>query len=551
MAFNPVLDVNPESIRTVNPSAWPQYPYDEVPRTPEQSPVRYAIYAETDQRLPLRDGICLAYDVFRPHASGERFPALVAVSPYTRQLQRTLTPIGQNEAGLTEFWVPRGYAHVIVDVRGTNDSEGEWDMFGSEEQADVVEVIEHIASQPWCNGRVGMTGCSYFARSQNFAAAMHAPSLAATFPYDANTDLYRDAFYHGGIPSEGFQRIWASDVIYLNYWGGRRKTVRGFEQHFQTVIGGFKPFDCDYYRERSVWPRLGQIQTPSYFGCDWRFVDLHLRGAFEAFTGTGDIPKRALLGPLPQPRRPFANYHMEALRWYDAWLKDMDTRVLEGPPIRIFVQGDDCWRGETEWPLARTRWTECFLSTNDGGGVLEDTAPSDGALTYRVDPADVSWIRGEPRLIFRSAPLEQNLEVTGPVKLTLWATSAADDTDWLVWFCDEYPDGGRDLLTKGWLRASHRAVDSIRSKPWQPWHPHTEDRLQPVKADVPTEYEIEVLPTCNVFKQGHRLRLEIASCDTMHTGELWYNRCLPIPTQNTVLTGRSHPSRLLLPVIPK
>jgi predicted acyl esterase len=140
--------------------------------------------------------------------------------------------------------------------------------------------------------------------------------------------------------------------------------------------------------------------------------------------------------------------------------------------------------------------------------------------------------------------------VTGPVKLTLWATSAADDTDWLVWLCDEYPDGGRDLLTKGWLRASHRAVDSIRSKPWQPWHPHTEDRLQPVKADVPTEYEIEVLPTCNVFKQGHRLRLEIASCDTMHTGGLWYNRCLPIPTQNTVLTGRSHPSRLLLPVIP-
>jgi predicted acyl esterase len=551
MAFNPTKTVNPESIRTVNPSTWPQYPYDDVPTTPEQSPVRYSIYAETDKRLRMRDGTHLAYDVFRPHSSGEKFPALVAVSPYTRQLQHTLTPIGQNEAGLTEFWVPRGYAHVIVDVRGTNDSEGEWDMFGPEEQRDVVEMIEHIAQQPWCNGRVGMTGCSYFARSQNFAAALQPPSLKATFPYDANTDLYRDAFYHGGIPSEGFQRIWASDVIYLNYWGGRRKSVKGFDHHFQTVIGGFKPYDCEYYQERSAWPRLADIKTPSYFGCDWRFVDLHLRGTFEAFNGTPGIPKRALLGPLPQPRRPFANYHMEALRWYDAWLKDMDTRVLDGDPIQIFVQGDDRWRAEKEWPLARTKWTEYFLGGSGSEGILDDGPPADGGLTYEVRPLDLSWLRGEPRLKFRSAPVERDLEVTGPIKLTLWASTTATDTDWLVWFYDEYPDGRRDMLTKGWLRSSHRALDRARSKPWQPWHPHTEETLLPVLPNSPIEHEIEVLPTCNVFKQGHRMCLEIASSDAMHTGGLWYNRCLPMPADNTVLVGRAHPSRLLLPVIPR
>ena len=114
--------VNPESIRTVNPSTWPQYPYNQAPRTPEQSPISYSIFAETDKRLRVRDGVELAYDVFRPHAPGEKFPAVLAWSPYTRQLQSTLTPIGQNEAGLTEFWVPRGYVHVIADVRGTNDS---------------------------------------------------------------------------------------------------------------------------------------------------------------------------------------------------------------------------------------------------------------------------------------------------------------------------------------------------------------------------------------------------------------------------------------------
>lgn len=553
MAFNPVKAVNPEGIRTVNPSTWPQYPYDEAPHTPEQSLARYAIYAQTDQRIKLRDGVHLTYDLYRPHSSGEKFPALIAYSPYTRQLQTTKVPIGQNEAGLTEFWVPRGYAHVIVDVRGTNDSEGEWDMFGPIEQQDLVEVIEHMAAQPWCNGRVGMVGCSYFARAQNFAATLQPPSLKATFPYDANTDLYRDAYFHGGIPSDGFQRIWISDVIYLNYWGGRRQSVAGMEKHFQTVLGNFKPFDCEYYQERSSWPRLHEIKNPSYFGCDWRFVDLHLRGTFQAWNGTGDIPKRALLGPLPQPRRPFANYHMEALRWYDSWLKDMDTRVMDGDPIRIFVQGDDQWRGEREWPLARTQWKEYFLSAHGAGveGTIEESPGADSGLTYKVTPTDSEWLRGEPRLVFRSAPMESDLEITGPIKFTLWASVTAEDTDWLVWFCDEYPDGRRDMLTKGWLRASHRALDASRSTPHQPFHPHTEETKKAITPNQPTEYEIEVVPTCNVFKLGHRMRFEIASSDAIHNAGLWYNRAMAVPTENTVLTGRKYPSRLLLPVVPR
>ena len=141
--------------------------------------------------------------------------------------------------------------------------------------------------------------------------------------------------------------------------------------------------------------------------------------------------------------------------------------------------------------------------------------------------------------------------MTGPLKLTLWVSTTAEDTDFLVWFYDEYPDGRRDSLTKGWLRASHRAMDPARSRKWQPWHPHTEATLISVKPNTPIELEIEVLPTCNVFKQGHRMRLEIASSDSMHTGGLWYNRCLPMAAKNTILTGRAHPSRLMLPVIPR
>lgn len=165
-ASDAVGRINPNRVRTAFPSTWPQYPYDAEPKTPEQSAPVHAIQAELDVRAAMSDGVRLALDVFRPHAVGERFPALVSVSPYTRQLQQTVVPVGQNEAGITEFWVPRGYAHVVVDVRGTNDSEGSWDHWGPREQRDLREIIEWVAEQPWCDGNVGMMGCSYFGMNQ-------------------------------------------------------------------------------------------------------------------------------------------------------------------------------------------------------------------------------------------------------------------------------------------------------------------------------------------------------------------------------------------------
>ncbi len=208
---------NPYGIRTANPTVWPQYPYNETPQTPERSHARYTIQNEWNQAIAVRDGTKLLLDVYRPAMMGEQFPALVSFSPYTRQLQRDSAPIGQNEAGISEFWVPRGYAHVIVDVRGTNGSGGSWDMMGPDEQTDMADIIEWVAEQPWCNGNVGMMGCSYFAMTQNLAAEQQPPSLKAIFPYDACTDLYRDFYFNDGIPHDDFQRIWFSDITFLNF----------------------------------------------------------------------------------------------------------------------------------------------------------------------------------------------------------------------------------------------------------------------------------------------------------------------------------------------
>jgi uncharacterized protein len=546
------IQPNPDSIRTAYPQTYPQYPYNSPPSTREHSEPIYGIRAETDQMVPVRDGTRLALDVFRPSGRpGEKFPALVGFSPYTRQLQQSNVTIGQNEAGIKEFWVPRGYAHVCVDVRGSNDSEGGWDMFGPTEQADLADIIEWVGSQPWCSGKVGMIGASYYGRTQIMAAEQQPPSLKAIFAYDAATDAYRDTFFHGGIPNEGMQRTWFSAIQALNMSSGRLGNQAAMMEKFKTIVGLKNPLDCEFYQERSTWPRLDRVKIPVYFACHWGFWNLHLRGAFSGWTGIQGVPKRMLIGPEEEPRRPVAAYHLEMLRWYDHWLKGMDSGVMDDPPIHLWIRGDDTWRSENEWPLARTEWRELFLGGRSGGleGALDWAAGSSGQRSYDYVPGNDDWLWGRPRLVYRTPPLDREVEITGPVQLDLWVTSTAKDVDFFVTLNDESPDGSVQVITKGWLRASHRTVDPARSRPNQPWHPHT--RLDELTPGEPTELQIELISTCNVFKPGHRVRLEISSCDSMAENPFWYHRGLLNPARVTVLEGGAHASKLHVPVIPR
>ena len=535
--------VNPESIRTVNPSSWPQYPYNQVPLAGEISIPKYSVFTENSKKLTVRDGVDLCYDVYRPSVSGEKFPALLSWSPYTRQLQPTMVPIGQNEAGLTEFWVPRGYAQVIADVRGSNDSGGSWDHWGLNEQKDLKEMIEFIANQPWCNGKVGMIGCSYFGMSQLLAAEQQPEGLAAIFPYDAMTDIYRDAYYHGGIYS-AWARFWFTSLMFLNHTSGRVKDLSGFNYHFNRVLSGKDSLDGEYFQERSSWRNLEKIEVPTYLGCDWNFYGLHLRGAFEGWDLIPDsTPKRMLIGPEPQPRRPFGVYHFEALRWYDHYLKGFDTRVNEGPPINIFIQGENTWRTEKEWPLKRTLWKEFYLD----GEKLTENVSSSGERIYKFLPGTPESKIGEPKLVFRTEPAEKPFEITGPLVLKLFAISDQDDTDWFVFIKDEFQDGSEKILTRGFLKASHRALDIEKSKSWRPWHPH--DKVELITPGEVYEYEIEIVPTCNLFLEGHSLKLEISSCDPA-TNLIYTHDPIPRSVTNTILTGKDQ-SRLIAPYIPR
>lgn len=533
-------------VRGTDPPTWPQFPFDAPPPLREGSTPRYGITGDTDARITLRDGIRLAADAYRPDAAGRTFPALVSVSPYSRQLQRTELPDGQNEAGITEFWVPHGYGHVVVDIRGTNDSEGSWDHMGPLERADLAEIVEWTAAQPWCDGRVGMTGESYFAWSQLMAAAEQPPHLAAIFPQCASVDLYRERYYHGGILKRGVAS-WFSVLRELN---GRHADASGLLRHQNAILRQEQPFDGEYYHERLSWTRLGEVRVPTYLAGSWKHVGTHLRGAFEAWSAIDGVPKRMLVGPAPRPRKPMAAYHREALRWYDQHLKGMDTRVLDGPPIQLFVQGVERWRGEREWPLARTEWRELFLG---GGGedgaarTLATATGADGAARYRYEPATLEAYLGGPRLVYRTDALDSPLEITGPAVLVLHCASSATDTDVFATLSDEAPDGRTREITKGWLRASHRELDPARSLPHRPFHPHR--RAEALVPNEPYELRIEIWPMCNVFRPGHRLRLEIASCDDQSDTSDAHQAVL-LPATNTVLEGRSHPSRLIVPTVP-
>lgn len=181
-------------------------------------------------------------------------------------------------------------------------------------------------------------------------------------------------------------------------------------------------------------------------------------------------------------------------------------------------------------------------------GTLAETAGGEQVRRIEFDPAGHAAWHGEPRLTYRTEPLAKEMELTGPMALYLQAASSASDTDWLVFVADEAPDGKVRELCKGWLRASHRKIDPARSTPAQPYHPHlAAESLEP---GTVYEFPIEIWPMCNVFKPGHRLRLEIANADSIIAAQGRPHVTIKAKATNTVHEGGRKPSRLVVPVIP-
>jgi len=530
----------------------------------------------------------LRADIHRPDSPG-RFPALVAASCYPRQIQNSGAPLGFVEAGATDFWVPRGYAHVIANVRGTSGSGGTYSWLDATERRDMHDLVEWTAAQPWCDGRVGMIGISYFAMTQIAAAAERPPHLRAIFPVATTADPY-DAVWHHGLMSATFISAWIAGVGSLADKGDRAfrnaavdlatRVLRSDRlharfEHFNgeaalSALGEVMRMRYDahpwgdlwmavttehqlrdeYWDERDMVPLVRGLEIPVYLGCDWENVPLHLPSTFTLWNALSDTAELRM-GMLGKGGLtwPWESLHVEALAWFDHWLKDADTGVMDGPPVRYFLPGADEFREADTWPPRESRHVALALCAD---GVLTAGEGEPGARSYEYIPATVNRPKGAPApsrpssLTWETPPLTGPVDLVGEFELRLDASTSAMDTAWIATLQDVAPDGSVEDVTAGWLRASLRAVDEGASRPGAPLLPCRESL--PVVPGELIAYRVPLVPNARRFGPGHRIRLVLASDDTAKgLPSMMRFRHTPLgdPALNTVRSS----SRLLLPVL--
>jgi predicted acyl esterase len=543
----------------------------------ELSPAGHAVTRQDNMPVPVRDGTRLLADVLRPDAEG-RFPALIAAAPYPRQVQDLGAPASIIEAGVSDFWVPRGYAHVIANLRGTVGSGGTYTFFDEQEREDLFDLVEWVAAQPWCDGNVGMIGISYYAMSQLAAATQRPPHLKALFPFNVTVRAH-EAAYHNGLLNEAFIVPWIHALGVMSAHGDRlyrrglsrvlRRllAIPAVHRRFDHVDGvqahrGLRlisrlrhashPWDDlldavlvehptrdEWWDDRDLTGLLAGVDIPVYLGGEWTQVPLHLPGLFASWDALAHNPhvRMSMLGEHSLPW-PWESMHIEALAWFDHWLKGRDTGILEGPAIRYWLPGADDWRTADSWPPPATALA---LALNADGSLATDERP--GERAYATDgansmPAQLRWT---------SDPLSDDVDMVGRPELHLTAATSAEDTAWILLLQDVAPDGTATDITQGWLRAGMRHGDEPAGqadrRPALPAPPPI-----PVPAGEPVDYHIPLVPNARRFRAGHRVRLILTSDDTRPDFQpmmLFSHAPVGAPGVNTVHSG----SRLLLPIL--
>jgi putative CocE/NonD family hydrolase len=548
---------------------------------PLQSEPIYRVKLETKVPVPMRDGVKLAAEIFRPDAPG-KFPVLL-LHRYFRE-----------GADRGEFFARRGYAVALVDCRGRYDSEGTWVPYVNDPQ-DGYDAQQWLGRQDWSSGRIGTFGQSYNAFTQVMAAPLASPYLKCLVPQEGQQSnfghLYNDGvmqlnviFEFGLHTKQGsqIQRIFPIDHPHY-----RRLPLLAAVDDFpqvQHVKDWFRHarYD-DYWKSYGVKEKYGRIRAPALFMTGW-YDNLCHEGwrNFLGFRSQGGSPEarqgtRIVVGPWTHGGT-FAlpGFLDVKLRWYDYWLKGIPNGIDREAPIRIYVMGADRWREEREWPLARTRLTPFYLA----GGGRANSARGDGRLEARredattasgpssppdhftYDPENPVYTLGGqisthadiwgPRdrrarqerddvLVYTTGPLAKDLEVTGPVELKLFAASSAVDTDFTATLTDVHPDGRAIHVCEGIRGVAFR--DSLE-------HP------APIEPGRVYPFSISLWETSMVFKAGHRIRLEVSSSNfpryarNQNTGLPLGSSAEMRKARQTVYHDRERPSRLILPVIP-
>ena len=570
-------------------------------RSREKMPINDAgIRVELDVPAPMRDGVRLFADVYLPETPGP-FPVILTRMPYDKQSAYGMMP------ALGRFWAQRGYAYVAQDVRGRFKSEG---VFGRvDEISDGYDTIDWISKQPWCNGNVGVTGESYYGYTTWAAGVGQHPSLKSIAPVDITPDLYERRFVNGVFRLHA-QGGWAldmngrdeQDVEAIDWWHLPLITLGDAAGLGDSIFTSWihKSVRSEFWNERSFHHRYDRIRVPALYIGGW--YDNYTNGTIAGWQGVREQSPRLearqeqwiVMGPWdhesvstqffdpPEPLTKIGRidigtsaattYSETLLAFFDYTLKGADNGYDKTPRVRIFVIGDNEWRYEEEWPLARMQPTPYYFHSDGAaqsaaaGGSLDIIPPDNqtGQLqqdSYEYDPADPvvysmdqdpwsravaitdrSSIANRPDVLtYDTLPLSEAIELTGPVTVTLFAASTAPDTDFTATLVDVSPDGYAQLIQEGILRASFRESDT------QP---------TPIEPGQIYQYEIDLWATSYVVQPGHRIRVEISSSNfprfarNLNTGNPFgMSDEIAVATQ-TIYHSTDHPSHITLPVIP-
>jgi uncharacterized protein len=603
----------------------------------EGSAQRYDVVATRGQMVALRDGVRLATDIYLPAADGAALPG-----PWPVIAERTpYNKLGAGLVSVAKFFACHGYAVVLQDVRGRFASEGEWYAFALEGE-DGVDTLAWVAAQPWCNGSVGTIGLSYSGSDQTALATLSPPALAAQFVSEGMSNYHTSAMRHGGAMEVRF-------IVYAFQMATQskealadpilRRTLERARAEIRTWLGkmplrpGLTPLALTPSYERwaidvlthadygDYWTgQRGYVadefydqhkDVPVHFLSGW--YDSYARSVTDNYVALSKLKKgpfKLIMGPWIHSVAPIGqsfagdvdfgpdaaiDYDGLRLRWFDRWLKGLDSGIDQEPPVRIFVMGGGSgrrnyegrldhggrWRDEAAWPLARAVYTPFYLRA---GGLLVEEPPAspDSSTTYRFNPNDpvptiggnisvgydvmpnggfdqrgAPWVMGAKDtlplaaradvLVFETPPLEAAVEVTGPLEVRLWASSSAPDTDFTAKLIDvyppsaDYPEGYALNIGDSIIRARYRN-DRTHGEPLEPGRVY--------------EFGIVPYPTSNLFARGHRIRLDISSSNfprfdvNPNTGEpLGQNRRWQV-ADNTIYHDAAHPSHIVLPIVP-
>jgi putative CocE/NonD family hydrolase len=583
-------------------------------------------------RMPTRDGVLLATDLYLPARDGVPlpgpFPVIMERTPYDKE----------NEYAEGRYFARRGYVALMQDVRGRFQSEGIWYPFAME-APDGYDSVEWAAAQPWCDGNIGTIGSSYCGSDQSALATLNPLHLRAMVVAVGTSNYHTSSMRQNGALELRFM-IYAfrmatssrealadpalrvaleKDLSRIGEWVAHTPYKKGSSA--LRFLPSYEQWVLDIQSEGdygAYWQQRGyaiehyydqHADVPTIYLGGW--YDSYARGTTDNYVALSRLkssPQHLIMGPWTHggwgvsyagdvdfgPESVMDDYNGYRLRWFDRWLKGIDNGVERETPVRIFVMGGGsgckdrngrlahlgAWRTEPDWPLPTTQYTPYYLHAD--GSLAPDVPPPSEPSRYAYDPRDpVPTVgggissglplmppgafdqRGDPRfygcrdtlplaargdvLVFQTPPLEQPLEVTGPLKVWLWVSSSATDTDFTAKLIDvhppnaDYPEGFAQNISDSIIRARYR---------------DSREAATPLVPGQVVALEIILYPTANLFARGHRIRVDISSSNyprfdlNPNTGGPLGRERRIVVAHNAIYHDPDHPSHIVLPVIP-